>query len=182
MERELKKRGVTVVTGTTVERIERPSESLTLSLKDGSSITTEKLLVSVGRWFNSKGIGMGQVGVTVGGRGDVPVDEHMRTNAPNIYAIGDVTGKAMLAHVASAQGQVAVEHIQGHPRAINYDAVPAGIFTFPEIGCVGLMEQQARAHAEKNGKDPNQAVKVGRFPYAALGKAQQLAIPRGSAK
>ena len=172
MERELKKRGVTVITGTTVEQYERSSESLRLSLKDGSTIATEKLLVSVGRGFNSRGIGLEQVGVALGRRGDVLVDEHLRTNVPGIYAIGDVTGKAMLAHVASTQGQVAVENILGHQRTIDYAVIPAGIFTLPEIGRVGLTEQQAKARAEQNGKDPNHAVKVGRFRYGALGKAQ----------
>jgi dihydrolipoamide dehydrogenase len=172
MERELKKRGVTVITGTTVETCERLPESLMLSLKDGSMVATEKLLVSVGRGFNSRGIGLEQVGVALGPRGDVLVDEHLRTNVPGIYAIGDVTGKAMLAHVASTQGQVAVENIAGHQRTIDYAVIPAGIFTLPEIGRVGLTEQQARARAEQNGKDPNQAVKVGRFRYGALGKAQ----------
>lgn len=172
IERELKKRGVTVVTGTTVEKAERSSESLVLSLKDGTTITTEKLLVSVGRGFNSQGIGLEQVGVALGRRGEVLVDEHLRTNVPDIYAIGDVTGKAMLAHVASTQGVVAVENILGHQRTIDYTVIPAGIFTLPEIGRVGLTEQQARARAEQNGKDPNQAVKVGRFRYGALGKAQ----------
>ena len=172
MERELKKRGVTVVTGTTVEKFERSSESLMLSLKDGSTVATEKLLVSVGRGFNSRGIGLEQVGVLLGRRGEVLVDEHMCTNVSGIYAIGDVTGKAMLAHVASTQGHVAVENILGHQRTIDYAVIPAGIFTMPEIGRVGLTEQQARARAEQNGKDPNRAVKVGRFRYGALGKAQ----------
>lgn len=171
-ERELKKRGVTVLTGTTVEKLERSSESLVLLMKDGSRITTEKLLVSVGRGFNSRGIGLEQIGVSLGNRGEVPVDDRMQTNVPGIYAIGDVTGKAMLAHVASTQGQVAVENILGHPRTIDYAVIPAGIFTLPEIGRVGLTEQQARARAETQGKDPNHAVKVGRFRYGALGKAQ----------
>jgi dihydrolipoamide dehydrogenase len=172
MERELKKRGVTVITGTTVEKCERSPESLMLYLKDGSTIAAEKLLVSVGRGFNSREIGLEQVGVALGRRGDVLVDEHLCTNVPGIYAIGDVTGKAMLAHVASTQGQVAVENILGHQRTIDYDIIPAGIFTLPEIGRVGLTEQQARARAEQNGKDPHHAVKVGRFRYGALGKAQ----------
>ena len=172
MERELKKRGVTVLTGTTVEQVGRSSESLMLSLKDGNRVVAEKLLVSVGRGFNSRGIGLEEVGVTLGRRGEVLVDDRMQTNVPGIYAIGDVTGKAMLAHVASTQGQVAVENILGHQRTIDYAVIPAGIFTLPEIGRVGLTEQQARADAEKNGKDPNQAVRVGRFRYGSLGKAQ----------
>ena len=110
--------------------------------------------------------------MSLGSRGEVLVDEYMCTNVPSIYAIGDVTGKAMLAHVASTQGLVAIENILGHERTIDYTVIPAGIFTSPEIGRVGLTEQQARARAEENGKDPNQAVKVGRFRYGALGKAQ----------
>lgn len=172
MERELKKRGVTVLTGTTVEKLERFSQTLVASLKDATTVTAEKLLVSVGRGFNSRGIGLEQVGVQVGRRGEILVNERMETNVRGIYAIGDVVGKAMLAHVASAQGKVAVENIMGHRTAINYEVVPAGIFTLPEIGRVGLTEQQARERAQADGKNPDQAVKIGRFRYAGLGKAQ----------
>ncbi len=172
MERELKKRGVTVLMGTTVEKLERSSEALVASLKDGTTVTAEKLLVSVGRGFNSRGIGLEGVGIQVGRRGEILVNERMETNVPGIYAIGDVVGKAMLAHVASAQGKVAVENIMGHRTAINYEVVPAGVFTLPEIGRVGLTEQQARERAQADGKNPDQAVKIGRFRYAGLGKAQ----------
>jgi dihydrolipoamide dehydrogenase len=96
----------------------------------------------------------------------------METNVSGVYAIGDVVGKAMLAHVASAQGKLAVENILGEQRAMNYDVVPAGIFTLPEIGRVGLTEQQARDRAQSQGRQPEQAIRVGRFRYAALGKAQ----------
>lgn len=172
MERELKKRGVTVLTGTTVESLERSTDAVMACFKDGSAVSVEKLLVSLGRGLNSRGIGLEQAGVRIGPRGEIPVDERMETNQPGIYAIGDVTGKAMLAHVASTQGQVAVENILGHPRTIRYDVIPAGIFTLPEIGRVGLTEQQARERAQMSGKNPDQSVKVGRFRYAGLGKAQ----------
>jgi dihydrolipoamide dehydrogenase len=172
MERELKKRGVVVMTGTTVEKLEQASQAVMASLKDGTTVTADKLLVSVGRGFNSRGIGLEQVGVQMGRRGEILVNESMETNVPGIYAIGDVVGKAMLAHVASAQGKVAVENILGHRTAINYEVVPAGIFTLPEIGRVGLTEQQARERAQADGKQPDQAVKVGRFRYAGLGKSQ----------
>jgi len=172
MERELKKRGVTVLTGTTVECLERLSDRVTVRFKDGSTASVETLLVSVGRGFNSRGIGLEQAGVQIGPRGEILVDDQMETNTPGIYAIGDVTGKAMLAHVASTQGQVAVENILGHRRTINYDVIPAGIFTLPEIGRVGLTEQQAREQARMNGKNPDHSVKVGHFRYAGLGKAQ----------
>ncbi|MBH0203649.1 MAG: dihydrolipoyl dehydrogenase [Nitrospira sp.] len=172
MERELKKRGVTVLTGTTVESLERSSDAVTVRFKDGRAVSVEKLLVSVGRGFNSRGIGLEQAGVRIGPRGEIPVDDRMETNQPGIYAIGDVTGKAMLAHVASTQGQVAVENILGHRRAINYDVIPAGIFTLPEVGRVGLTERQARERAAARGQDSEQSVKVGRFRYGGLGKAQ----------
>lgn len=172
MERELKKRGVTVLTGTTVENLERLPETMVVHFKDGSTATVEKLLISVGRGLNSRGIGLEQVGVEVGRRGEILVDDRMETNTSGIYAIGDVTGKTMLAHVASTQGQVAVENILGHDRAINYDVIPAGIFTLPEIGRVGLTEHEARERARMSGRDPGRSVKVGRFRYSGLGKAQ----------
>jgi dihydrolipoamide dehydrogenase len=171
-ERELKKRGVTVLTGTTVESLERSSEAVLVRFKDGSFASVETLLVSVGRGLNSRGIGLEQVGIQVGQRGDILVDDSMETNRPGIYAIGDVTGKAMLAHVASTQGQVAVENILGHRRTIHYDVIPSGIFTLPEIGRVGLTEQQARARTQVDGQDSTQSVKIGRFRYGGLGKAQ----------
>lgn len=172
MGRELKKRGVTVLTGTTVERLERSSSTITAHLKDGMPVAAEKLLVSVGRGLNSKGIGLERVGVQVGRRGEILINERMETTVPGIYAIGDVVGKVMLAHVASTQGKVAVENIMGHETSIRYDVIPAGIFTLPEIGRVGLTEQQARERAEAVGQNPDVAVKVGRFRYAGVGKAQ----------
>jgi dihydrolipoamide dehydrogenase len=172
MERELKKRGVEIRTGTTVEKLEPSQESLDALFKDGSRLTVDQILVSVGRGFNSRGIGLEKTGVNIGARGEIVVNDRMETNVPGIYAIGDVVGKAMLAHVASAQGKVAVENILGRPRTMNYEVIPAGIFTLPEIGRVGLTEQQARERAHAQGRDPDQAVRIGRFRYAALGKAQ----------
>jgi dihydrolipoamide dehydrogenase len=179
MERELKKRGVTVLTGTTVDRLERSPETITAHLKDGTQIVAEKLLVSVGRGMNSRGIGLEQVGVQTGRRGEILVNERMETTVPGIYAIGDVVGKAMLAHVASAQGKVAVENIMGHQATVRYDVIPAGIFTLPEIGRVGVTEQQAREQVQAVGQDSNIALKIGRFRYAGLGKAQAIGETTG---
>ncbi|MGH7204764.1 MAG: dihydrolipoyl dehydrogenase [Nitrospiraceae bacterium] len=175
MDRELKKRGVTIHSGTTVEKLERQNGTVKAILKDGTAIVAEKLLVSVGRGFNSNGIGLEKVGVQVGKRGEVPVNEGLETNVPGVYAIGDLVGKAMLAHVASAQGKVAVENILGHHREIRYDVIPAGIFTLPEIGRVGLTEQQARERSQKSEAD----VKVGRFRHIALGKAHGVGDTTG---
>ncbi len=172
MERELKKRGVMVLTGTTIERMERSSTAITAHLKNGEQVVAEKLLVSVGRGLNSGGIGLEQIGVRTGRRGEILVNEQMETSVPGIYAIGDVVGTVMLAHVASAQGKVAVENIMGHPATVRYDVIPAGIFTLPEIGRVGITEQQARERVRAAGGNPDQVITVGRFRYATVGKAQ----------
>src|SRR6266851_932943 len=109
------------------------------------------------------GVRVEQVGVSLGRRGEILVNERMETTLTGVYAIGDVTGKALLAHVASAQGKVAVRNILGHPTAMRYDVIPAGIFTFPEIGRVGLTEQEA--------KQQGLEIKVGKFRPIGLGKA-----------
>ena len=182
MERELKKRGVDIRTGVTVDQIVRQPDLVTAHLRDGLSLNVEQVLVSVGRGFNSRGIGLEKAGVQVGTRGEIVVNDRMETNVPGVYAIGDVVGKAMLAHVASAQGKVAVENFMGRPRTIDYDVIPTGIFTLPEIGRVGLTEQQARDRCVAAGKDPQQSVKVGRFRYGGLGKAQATGDIQGLLK
>ncbi|MEK6526753.1 MAG: FAD-dependent oxidoreductase, partial [Nitrospirota bacterium] len=111
MDRELKKRGVTVHTNTTVEKLERQNGTVKAALKDGTTIVAEKLLVSVGRGFNSRRIGLEKVGIRLGTRSEIVVNERLETNVPGVYAIGDVVGMAMLAHVASAQGKVVVQNI-----------------------------------------------------------------------
>ncbi len=182
MSRELKKRNVTIMTETTVEQVDRRAETVRVRCKDGTELEVEKLLVSVGRGFNSRGIGLEAVAVQTGRRGEILVNDRMETTVPGIYAIGDVTGKAMLAHVASAQGKVAVENIMGHPTTIRYDVIPAGIFTLPEIGRVGLTESQARERVQAAGGGPTAGLKIGRFRYAALGKAQATGETAGFCK
>lgn len=170
--RELKKRGVEICVGAAVEKVERQPGVVRATLKDGMTIEVEQVLVSVGRGFNSTGIGLEKAGVQVGQRGEILVNDRMETNVRGIYAIGDVVGKAMLAHVASAQGKVAVQNILGRTSKISYNLIPAGIFTLPEIGRVGLTEQQARAKVREVGRNPDTDIRIGRFRYAALGKAQ----------
>jgi dihydrolipoamide dehydrogenase len=172
MARELKKRGVELCVGTTVEKVERQPGLVRATLKDGTTVEAQQILVSVGRGFNSKGIGLEKAGVQVGTRGEILVNDRMETNIRGVYAIGDVVGKAMLAHVASAQGKVAVQNILGRVSKVSYNLIPAGIFTLPEIGRVGLTERQAREKVQAVGRNPDEDVKIGRFRYAALGKAQ----------
>jgi len=164
--RELTKHGVKIYTGATVEHVAVEEGGVMATLNSHEEIQVDTVLVSVGRGFHSTGIGLDTVGVQVGSRGEILVNDRMETNVPGIYAIGDVVGKAMLAHVASAQGKVAAENIVGHPRTINYEVIPAGIFTIPEIGRVGLTEQEAH--------DRGLEVNIGRFRYGGLGKAHAM--------
>ena len=179
MSRELKKRGVEIWTETSVEQVNSQEKSLAIILKNGQQLEVDRVLISIGRGFNSEGIGLEKIGIQVGPRKEILVNESMETNVPGIYAIGDVTGKAMLAHVASAQGKVAVENIMGYPKAMNYHVVPAGIFTSPEVGRVGYTEQQARESMTQQGRDPATELQIGRFRYAALGKARAVGETTG---
>jgi len=127
------------------------------------AIATDHILVTVGRRPNCESLGLEQVGVAVDQRGFIVVDKQQRTSVPNIFAIGDVCGQPMLAHKASREGEVAAEVIAGHRAEQDAVAIPAVIFTDPEIGSVGLSEQQA---IEKGHK-----VLIGKYAFAALGRA-----------
>ncbi len=162
---ELKKQGVTILVNTRVEKAAIGSDGVTTILADGNAVASAKVLVSIGRRFNTAGLGLEEAGVQLGRRGEILVNERMETNVPGVYAIGDVVGKAMLAHVASAQGKVAVRNILGRPATMSYDVIPVGIFTFPEIGRVGLTEQEARQRGQ------GMEIKVGKFRPIGLGKA-----------
>lgn len=175
IERELKKAGIKLITGVAVEKVEKGDDGFMVAkLSNGREVRAEMILVSIGRSMNSGGLRLDDVGVVVGKRGEIVVNDNMETSVPGIYAIGDVTGKMMLAHVASHQGLVAVDNALGGNARMNYDSVPAGIFTMPEIGSVGLREKQAE---EKGFK-----CRVGRFAYRALGKAHAMGEITGMVK
>ncbi len=172
--REFKKRKVQQYTNATIQEWLSIENGIQATLSSGESIHADKMLISVGRRMNSDRLGLETVGVKTGGREEILVNDHMETSVPGVYAIGDVTGKSMLAHVASAQGKVAVSHAMGSDQAINYDVIPAGIFTLPEIGRVGLTEQQVRERGIP--------YTVGRFRYGGLGKAQAVGEIAGQFK
>lgn len=174
LERELNKRGVQSLLGASVTHVNKTNVDVTVDLDTGASLTCDAIVVSVGRRCNTRAIGLEEVGVQLGSQGEIVVNEFLETNVPGVYAVGDVVGTAMLAHVASAQGKVAVENIVGKKKAVNYDVVPAGIFTLPEIGRVGLTERQVR--------DQGISPKIGRFRYAGLGKAHAVGDPVGLVK
>ncbi|MDH5585965.1 MAG: dihydrolipoyl dehydrogenase [Nitrospirota bacterium] len=172
--REFKKRKIQLALNTTIHDWQSTTEGIQATLSSGQSVVADTMLISVGRRMNSRGLGLETVGVKTGSREEIVVDEHMETTVPGVYAIGDVTGKSMLAHVASAQGKVAVAHALGTPQSMNYDVIPAGIFTLPEIGRVGVTEQQANERGLQ--------ISVGRFRYGGLGKAQAVGEITGQFK
>ncbi len=175
LERELKKAKIKLVTNVKVESVEKgPDGMMVAKLSNKTEVRTERILVSIGRSMNSENLGLDNVGVVIGRRGEIQVNEKMETNVPGIYAVGDVTGNMMLAHVASHQGLVAVDNALGGDSRMDYTVVPAGIFTMPEIGSVGLREKQA---IEKGIK-----YKVGRFPFRGLGKSHAMGEIAGMAK
>ncbi len=164
LEREFKKKGIQILTGSKIRDMQVGDDGeVKTRMEGGARISTEKALICVGREFNVAGLGLEDVGVRLGEKGNIQVDSRMETNIPGIFAVGDVTGGIMLAHVASAQGIIAVENAMGHNKEMDYRVIPAGIFTIPEIGCVGLTERQA----QEMGMDTH----IGRFLFRGLGKA-----------
>jgi|YelNatPaOPRAMG01_1025707.scaffolds.fasta_scaffold03878_13 dihydrolipoamide dehydrogenase len=174
LEREMRKKGITLRTGVKVEGMEKTEEGVKVSLPQGEEITGNLIFVSVGRTFNTTGFGLEEIGLSLGKKGEVIVDSLMRTSVPGVFAAGDVIGGLLLAHVASEEGKTAVDTILGKARPIDYQKIPWGIFTLPEIGRFGLTEPEAR---EKYGE-----VKVGRFSYRSLGKAQAVSELSGEVK
>ncbi len=174
VQRLLEKRGVKILTGTKIENVEVAKEGEVVStLSTGEEIHTEKVLVSIGRKLNSDGIGLENIGVKTE-RGKILIDEYLRTNIPNVYAIGDVTGGLLLAHKAMKEGETAAEVIAGLDRKMDYRVVPWAIFTTPEIAAVGLTEEEA--------KEKGIEVKTGEFPFSANGKAVSMNLTDGEVK
>jgi dihydrolipoamide dehydrogenase len=139
-------------------------EGVTLTLDDGETSVGDQLLVSVGRVPNTETLGLETAGVELEARA-IRVDNRMQTTAPGIFAIGDVTGQMQLAHVATAQGRVVVDNLldENANATMDYDQVPAAVFTHPEIATIGLTPEQAEARGVP--------VRIGKFPFAAIGKA-----------
>jgi dihydrolipoamide dehydrogenase len=163
--RKLKKLGVEVVTGAKAkswaEKGGRAAVTVEVESKE-QTLEADKVLVAVGRRPNSEGLGLEEIGVKIE-RGFVPVDRQLRTNVPGVYAIGDVAGQPMLAHKASHEAEVVAEVIAGHKAEMDVRCIPAVIFSDPEVASAGVTAEEA----QKRGR----AVKVGKFPFAALGRA-----------
>ena len=158
-------KGIKIMTGAPLGDIKATAKGVTGMVGD-VKVSAEYLLVSIGRKSVAGALNLGAAGVQTNERGWIPVNDYAQTNIPNIYAIGDATGKGMLAHWASAQAVAAVETIAGNRTALAADQIPGAIFTTPEIGSLGASEEQL--------KEKGVEYKVGKFPFAALGKAMAI--------
>jgi dihydrolipoamide dehydrogenase len=178
LEKAFKKRGIQTLTNHRVESVEATDAGVRVkvSSQDGEkTLEAEQALVAIGFRPNSRDLGLEAVGVKISERGFVEVDERMATNVPGIWAIGDVTGKLMLAHVGSAMGIICAENIAGAETiTLDYEMMPRATYCQPQIASFGLTEAQA--------KERGHEIKVGRFPFQANGKALGMGESTGWVK
>jgi len=161
------KQGLELRTGAKVSGARREGDAIFIDVeKNGATETLEAdyVLVSVGRRSSLGGIDAAGLGLTLGGRGEIVVDNQMRTSLPNVYAIGDCVGGKLLAHKAEEEGVIASEVIAGKPVHMHYRSIPGVVYTWPEIATVGLAEHEVKATARQ--------YRVGRFPFSANGRAR----------
>ncbi len=174
----LSRQGIKVRTGATIEKCERSGEGWKVTIKKGTDvevIEVDVVLLGVGRKANTEGMNLEKIGVQLHRRGVSLLDDTMKTHVPNIYAIGDVTGRIQLAHVASAEGICAATNaVTGSEKKMDYKAVPNAVYTSPEVSSVGLTQSEAEA----KGYD----VQVGKFNFRPLGKAMATTEQDGFVK
>ncbi|HSF81614.1 MAG TPA: dihydrolipoyl dehydrogenase [Anaerolineales bacterium] len=178
LEKSFKKRGMKILTGHRVEAIETTKDGVKVkvSSQEGElTLEAEQALVAIGFSPNARGLGLEEIGVNISERGMIEIDERMATNVPGVWAIGDVTGKLMLAHVGSAQGIICAENIAGAETVtLDYEMLPRATYCQPQIASFGITEAQA--------KERGLEVVTGRFPFQANGKALGLGEGAGWVK
>jgi len=178
LDRILRKQGMEIRLNTRVSGAEISRNKVRMTLENSDkkeALSCDRLLVSVGRRPLTQNLGLEEIGVkTDPGTGHILVDEAYRTNIPTIYAIGDLIPGPMLAHKASAEGIAAVECIAGLPGEVNYDAIPAVVYTWPEVASVGLTEEQV--------KERNITYCVGTYPFSGAGRARCMGEKDGFVK
>lgn len=175
--KNLKKLGVEVFTNSLAQGVEETADGVKLTFKTGDeekTLEADYVLVTVGRRPNTDELGLESIGIKMTDRGLIEVDNQGRSSIDSIFAIGDIVPGAALAHKASYEGKVAAEVIAGEPSAVDYRCIPAVVFSDPEIASVGLTEKEA--------KDQYETVTIGRFPYAANGRAVALSADEGYVK
>ncbi|EPP36148.1 Dihydrolipoyl dehydrogenase [Chlamydia avium] len=172
MQDKFSRQGIRVLTKASLQHLEDLGDRVKIIVNEQTE-EYDFALIAIGRQFNTTGIGLDNAGVIRDERGIIPVDDTMRTNVPNIFAIGDITGKWLLAHVASHQGIIAARNAAGHHDIMDYSAVPSIIFTFPEVATVGLSLEATQQQ--------NIPAKLTKFPFRAIGKAVAMAEADGFA-
>jgi dihydrolipoamide dehydrogenase len=176
-EKIFRKQGLELRTGAKVSGARREGDTLFVDVeKNGATETLEAdyVLVSVGRRPSLGGIDAAGLGLALGTRGEITVDDQLRTNLPNVYAIGDCIGGKLLAHKAEEEGVVAAEVIAGQPVHMHYHSIPGIVYTWPEIAAVGLAEHEVKA----SGRE----YRVGKFPFSANGRARTAGDTAGFVK
>lgn len=170
-----KRRGITCYLDTKVDDVDvaNGGELIRTRLSGGESLEFDRVLVATGRRPNTDALGLGSAGIQTDNHGFVPVSDHLETNVPGHYCIGDANGRCMLAHAASAHGVAAVENALGRARPFKA-LIPSAVYTFPEVAAVGLSEHEAR--------DQGLPIAIGRFPIGHLGKAMAARHPDGFVK
>lgn len=175
LEKAYKKLGVKVLLNTAVESIEATDNSARVSLPDGNTLEADQVMLAINFQPNVENLGLEKVGVELTDRGAIAIDDHMRTNVPHIYAIGDVATEYRLAHIASAMGMVAAETIAGvHTQTLDYRMMPRATYCVPQVASFGYTEAQA--------KEAGYEVKIGQFPFQPNGKALGLGEREGFVK
>ncbi len=175
LEKAYKKMGVNFQTGARVEKIEKTGESVKVSLADGSVMEADQVMVAINFVPNTENIGLENTGVALTERGNIQIDDYMRTSVSHIYAIGDVATDYRLAHIASAMGMIAAETIAGHAaEPLNYKMLPRATYCVPQVASFG--------YTEKEAQDLGYEVKVSKFPFQANGKALGLGEKDGFIK
>jgi len=178
LQKAFQKRGIEIFTAHRVEAIEPTTKGVKVTVThegETKTLEAEQALVAVGFKANTENLGLEKVGVALDKRGFITVDEHMATNIPGIWAVGDVTGKLLLAHAASAMGIHCAETIKGFKsKAIDFSMIPSATYCYPQVASFGLTERQAK----EAGKD----IKIGKFPFQANGKSLGLGESNGFVK
>lgn len=172
--RVFKKQGFKIHTETFVESARVEGDKCIVEVKDGGTITCDRVLLATGRRPATESVGLETIGLETDRHGFIPVDERFETSVENVYAIGDCIGGAMLAHKAMEEGIVCVERMAGMHSHLNYDVIPAIVYTHPEIASVGKMEDELK----EAGVDYNKGV----CPFGANGRARTLGEPDGRVK
>ncbi|MFY9734018.1 MAG: FAD-dependent oxidoreductase, partial [Rhodoplanes sp.] len=176
--KQFEKQGIKIMTGAKVTKLDKQANGVTATIDDGKggtqTLSVDRVISAVGVVGNIEGLGLEKLGVKTD-RGTIVIDGQCRTNVPGIYAIGDVAGPPMLAHKAEHEGVICVETIKGlDPHPLDKRLIPGCTYCYPQIASVGLTE----AAAKEQGHD----IRVGRFPFAANGKAIALGEDQGMVK